>query len=94
MRKSITASFTLSDLLAYLEQDEKAPEGFATSKEWAEHLDVRPGRLSQLMIEAKKAGVLEVSRDRRERLDGIMTPVPVYKFNVGEDDEDVQAQDR
>ena len=84
MRKAIAASFTLSDLLAYLQQDDKAPEGFATTREWAEHLEVRPGKLSKLMIEAKRAGVLEVSRDRRERLDGVMTPVPVYRFNVEE----------
>ena len=82
MNTTIPAGFTLNELLAYLEQDEETPEGFATLSEWSEHLGVGPSRMRSLLKEAKMAGVLSLGKDRRERLDGVMSPVPVYKFEL------------
>ena len=81
MIKTIPASFTLNDLMAHL-REEETPEGFFTSAEWAAHLGVNELRMRELLKEAKTAGLLEVSRAPRERLDGVMTPVPVYRFDV------------
>jgi len=43
-------------------------------------------RMRGLMKEAKTAGMLEVARAPRERLDGVMTPIPVYRFDVEVED--------
>ena len=67
--KTIPANFTLDELMGYL-RDEESPEGFFTLLEWAEHLGVIPERMRKLMVEAKRAGLLETTRMRRERLDG------------------------
>ena len=91
MIKTIPANFTLNDLMAYL-QEAESPEGFFTMTEWAEHFDCRPERMRQLMVEAKKAGVLEVTKLWKERLDGYRTRVPGYRFDVG-DDQNIQAED-
>ena len=90
MIKSIPASFTLNDLMAYL-RDGESPEGFYTPTEWADHFECPRRQMLELLHEAKDAGVLEISRVQRERLDGIMTPVPGYRFDVEGGDENVQA---
>jgi hypothetical protein len=92
MIKTIPASFTLDQLLAHL-REEESPEGFFTLKEWAVHFECSNLKMRDLLVEAKAAGVLDLMRVPRERLDGVMTPVPGYRFDV-EDDEDVQAQDQ
>ena len=81
MMKQIPASFTLNDLLAHLRETE-GHEDFFTLAEWATHLGVREHRMRKLMKEAKEAGLLDITKAPRERLDGVMTPVPVYRFNV------------
>jgi len=85
MIKTIPASFTLNDLMAHL-REEESPEGFFTCGEWAAHLGVNELRMRGLMKEAKTAGMLEVARAPRERLDGVMTPIPVYRFDVEVED--------
>ena len=85
MIKTIPASFTLNDLMAHL-REEESPEGFFTLKEWADHLECPKLKMGQLMVEAKEVGALEVTRLMRERLDGVMTQVPGYRFNVETDD--------
>ena len=92
MIKTIPASFTLDDLMAHL-REEESPEGFFTLKEWAEHFECTDMKILKLMHEARAMGVLEITRLKRERLDGVMTRVPGYRFDVEESDEDVQAQD-
>lgn len=91
MIKTIPASFKLDELLAYL-REEESPEGFFTMMEWAEHFDRTPEQMRLLMIEAKKVGVLEVSRLTRERLDGFMTKVPGYRFDVETDDQETEEE--
>ena len=86
MRKKITATFTLNDLMAYL-REEESPEGFFTLKEWAEHFECPALKMRNLMVEAKAAGALEVTRLMRERLDGVVTQVPGYRFDVEEDND-------
>ena len=81
MIKTIPASFTLNDLLAHLRETE-GPEDFFTLAEWRAHLGLTEQRMRTLMKDAKAAGLLEISKARRERLDGVMTPVPVYRFNL------------
>ena len=81
MIKTIPASFTLNDLLAHL-RTEESPEGFYTLAEWREHLELGEPRIRMLMKQAKKAGLLQISKAPRERLDGVMTPVPVYRFDL------------
>lgn len=81
MIKTIPARFTLNDLLAHLRETE-GPEDFFTLVEWRAHLGLTEMRMRSLMKDAKAAGLLDVSRARRERLDGVMTPVPVYRFNL------------
>ncbi len=87
MIKTIAASFTLNELMAHL-RDEESPEGFFTLLEWAEHLGVIPERMRKLMVEAKRAGLLETTRMRRERLDGFMTLVPGYRFSIADEVEE------
>lgn len=81
MIKTIPASFTLNDLMAHL-REEASLEGFYTSSEWAAHLGVTGARMNQLLKEAKAAGILQVSKAPRERLDGVISPSPVYRFDV------------
>ncbi len=90
MIKTIPANFTLDELMGYL-RDEESPEGFFTLLEWAEHLGVIPERMRKLMVEAKKAGFLETTRMRRERLDGFMTLVPGYRFSIEGGDEQAES---
>ena len=92
MIKTIPATFTLSDLMAYL-REEESPEGFFTPREWAGHFECSQAKILTLMREAKAMGVLEMKRLPRERLDGVVTQVPGYRFDVEGSDEDVQAQD-
>ena len=87
MITTIPASFTLDELMAHL-REEESPEGFFTLSEWAEHLGCPPLKMRKLMIEAKNMGVLEVTRLMRERLDGVVTQVPGYRFDVEGGDED------
>lgn len=92
MIKTIPATFTLNDLMAYL-REEESPEGFFTLKEWADHFECADQKILRLMQEAKSMGVLQVTRLARERLDGVMTRVPGYRFDVEGSDENVQAAD-
>ena len=91
MIKTIPAGFTLDDLMAHL-REEESPEGFYTLKEWAGHFECSHAKILKLLQEAKAMGVLQIVRLPRERLDGVMTLVPGYRFDVEEGDEDVQAE--
>ena len=84
MIKAIPAHFTLGELMTHL-REEESPEGFFTLVEWAEHFGRPRESMRQLLVEAKAQGVLQVTRMRRERIDGIMTMVSGYRFDVGDD---------
>ena len=58
-----------------------------TLKEWAGHFECSMMRMRNLMVEAKAAGALQVTRLMRERLDGVITQVPGYRFDVEEGDD-------
>lgn len=88
MIKQVAAGFTLDALLAHLRsQPATEPDGYRTAKEWAEHFELTVPAMMAILREAKGAGVLLCRRVYRERLDGVMSPVPVYAFDLGEGEE-------
>lgn len=83
MIKTVSAGFTLDELLAHLRASEEAlAEGFYTSREWAEHFGVYTETMMGLLREAKTAGRLRVAKAPRERVDGVMQLVSVYAFDL------------
>ena len=71
--------FSLDELLAELGRHEPV-DGYRTSAEWAEALDLTEYRMVRLMRAAHKAGKLSSAREWREAMDGIKRPVAVYAF--------------
>lgn len=85
MIKQVAASFTLTELLAYLRAERPAEAaGYRTAKEWAAHFEVAVPTMMGILRDAKAAGMLLCRRVHRERLDGVRSPVPVYAFDLGE----------
>ena len=79
----VPASFTLNELLGYLEaqKDKGEPvEGYMTSREWARQFGVTETRIMNLLYEAKAAGILLVSKAERPSVDDMVRKVPVYAF--------------
>lgn len=77
----VKAQFTLDDLLAYLGRGpEEQAEGSYTQAEWARHFGLTVPKMATLLQEAKRRGLLVVARSYREALDGVLRPVPVYRF--------------
>lgn len=80
----IPADFTLDELLAYLRSEAEDRDGFHTAREWAERFEVSIKRMRAILREAKEAGKLLRDVSKRERLDGQMQLVPVYRFILDE----------
>jgi len=79
------ASFTWEELVAALHQNETA-EGYYTRGEWQERLGVHTDvAMIKLLKEAQKRKLLDVSRGRRECLDGVSRMVPVYRIRLNEE---------
>ena len=78
--------FTLNDLLAFLREDEEK-RGYLTSREWARHFDLPHKKMMRLLHEADDKGILRKGRADRSRLDGPIQPVPVYAFDIADEDE-------
>ena len=80
--KETTAPFTLDELLAFLETEER-PEGYLTTREWRAELGASREVIRKIMREADARGVLRVKRARRLGYDGVGRKVPVYTFDLG-----------
>ncbi len=86
MIKTVSAGFTLDELLAHLQSSEQElAEGFYTSAEWADHFGLGYESMMKLLREAKKAGRLRVSKAARTRIDGVSQLVSVYAFDLEAD---------
>jgi len=84
MVKDVAANFTLQELLAFLQQEEDAPEGFYTAREWADYFGTYPEKMRLILAEANNAGILLRTKAKRERLDQVMQLQPVYSFDLTE----------
>ena len=84
MVKNVTAKFTLQELLAFLQEEEDAPEGFYTAREWADYFGTYPEKMRELMRDADAAGILLRSQAKRQRIDLVMQAQPVYAFDLTE----------
>lgn len=88
MIKQVTAGFTLNELLTYLRAERTSEAaGYRTAREWAEHFGIATAAMTKILREAKAQGVLSCQHGYRERLDGVMSPVPMYAFDLGEGEE-------
>ena len=79
----VPASFSLNDLLVHLREDADL-EGFYTTREWAEHFGISEERMRAMIQEATARNLVQCSRDKRERIDGVMVLTPVYRFTLDE----------
>jgi len=75
----------LDELLSHLREQE-GMEGFFTTSEWAAHFEVSERLMRDILRDAKAAGKIRISRAKRETLDGRMSLMPVYAFDLGDDD--------
>ena len=82
MNVSVPTNFTLNELLAYLEtqRDKGQDEGYLTSREWARKFGVSVTKIADILIEAKEAKILLVSKAERPCVDDVVRKVPVYAF--------------
>lgn len=81
MNKHIPADFTLTELRSLLEKHEPI-EGFLTREELQNEFGVTKDYMLRLLHAAKDGGVLEVQKDWRERIDGVMNRTSVYKITL------------
>jgi len=88
MQIDLKSDFTLDDLLCVLEEQELQRSGFYTRREWGKILGVSGYKVSKLLHLAKDKGILNVTRHRRESIDGTIRPVQVYAFDVEKVNED------
>lgn len=79
---TLKPGFTLDDLLAELAKRPEPLQGYKTLVEWRDDLGVSDGRMHEILVTAKRRGVLVTSRDGREAIDGSLRRVPVYRFEV------------
>lgn len=84
MSAALRPGFTLDELLAELAKRPEPLQGYKTLGEWRDDLAVSDGRMHQILKSAKRRGVLLVSRDKREAIDGSYRSVPVYRFEVAD----------
>ncbi len=93
MNIHIPADFTLAELRAFIEGEEKAvPEGFYTAREWAKHFDIDLTSMRELLKQAKKQGLLQMTWIRRKTLDERTCRVPVYALQSKSEDPDPDKQ--
>jgi len=75
----VPADFTLAELRAFIEGEaQEAPEGYYTTREWAEGVGVHVRLMRELLREAKKRGLLRMGWTTRESLDGKPYNAAVY----------------
>jgi hypothetical protein len=75
----VPADFTLAELRAFIEgETHEAPEGYYTTREWAEGVGVHVRLMRKLLKQAKEQGLLRTSWTMRESLDGKPYSVAVY----------------
>jgi hypothetical protein len=87
MRIKIPADFTLAELRAFIEGEAReAPDGYYTSREWAEHFGINQGLRRELLNQAKERGLLRMTWVHREALDDRIHKKPVYALQARNDE--------
>jgi hypothetical protein len=78
-------NITLDDLLAELGVlNTQTFDGYRTSSEWRDALNVSEPKIKKLLRLADKQGRLAVQHERRLSVDRTTRMVPVYRFEMGE----------
>lgn len=85
MIKRIPANFTLGELMAYL-RTEPDLDGYKSTREWAQYFEIREDKMRLVLKEAMGAGLLLRDKAMREAMDGRIAPVPVYAFDLGDEE--------
>ncbi len=83
MEINIPAKFSLDDLRAFLVRgQEEPPEGYHTTIEWADMLQVSEYTMGRMLRRAQTLGVLRRQKVLREAIDGAMRRTAVYAFDL------------
>jgi hypothetical protein len=86
MRIEIKPGFSLDELLAHLRREPEMAEGYYTAREWAAHFGISLVHIHEILAQAKAESKLLVQHVKRERIDEVRSPVPVYQFNLDDDE--------
>ncbi len=86
MAENLEPDFTreeLAEFLAGLGNPSQPLEGYKTAREWAHYLGISECQMHIQLRMASERGWLLVRKDRRRRIDGTPSVVPVYAFDLG-----------